>query len=352
MRDSLVDRASVERLLLLNGAIRAGLIDVLAGEGARTVAQVAAAAGTDPRATGVVLEALVAEGIVERAAAPGGRQDSGAVTYRLSTVGRAHLVDEGPDLERAGLLHLANRVSGWLELPEVIRTGRPLEHDRARYDVHSFISAMGERAPETVEEIVERCLTYAGRIQTMIDIGGAVGHMARQFSRCGVRATLFDRPETMPVARDFLGKEAGDIALLEGDFNESLPPGLFDLAYLGNIYHIYGPETDIRLTRAVFDIVSPGGTIAIQDHVWGRSPRAAMFAVNMLQATENGGVWSEHEYRDWLSQAGFREVEVLDLETTGSQLILGRKKAAREQSPGPQSALGGEASFFSSLWAY
>jgi SAM-dependent methyltransferase/DNA-binding transcriptional ArsR family regulator len=324
MRDSLVDRRSVERLLLISGAVRAGLIDALAREGARPAEEVATIAGADPRAVRVVLEALAAEGIVDRVVV------DGSALYRLSALGRTHLLDEGPDLERSGLLHLANRVRGWLDLPEVIHTGRPLQKDPARRDVCSFVSAMGEREPEILDEIVERSLAFAGRVRTMIDIGGAVGHMARQFSRCGVRATLLDRANVMPIAEQFLGEEGSDIAFVSGDFTKSLPPGPFDLAYLGNVFHIYGPETDARLVREVHAIVSPGGTIAIQDHVWGRSPRAAMFAVNMLQATEDGGVWTEEQYRLWLSDGGFGEVEIVDLDTTQSQLIMGRK--ARSQA--------------------
>lgn len=306
-------------MLLISGAVRAGLIDALALEGGRPADEVATIAEADPRAVRVVLEALAAEGIVDRI--PVG----GNALYRLSATGRAHLLDEGPDLERAGLLHLANRVRGWLDLPEVIRTGKPLVRDPARRDVRSFVSAMGEREPEILDEIVERCLAFAGRVRTMIDIGGAVGHMARQFSRCGVRATLLDRENVMPIAREFLGADGADVAFVGGDFTESLPPGPFDLAYLGNVFHIYGPETDARLAREVRGILSPGGTIAIQDHVWGRSPRAAMFAVNMLQATEDGGVWTEEEYRRWLEEAGFEGIEVADLDTTQGQLILGRK---------------------------
>ena len=319
MRDSLVDRQSVERLLLISGAVRAGLIDALSREGASSVDEVAGVSGGDPRAVGVVLEALTAEGIVERVAVDGDAR------YRLSALGRAHLLDEGPDLERSGLLHLANRVKGWLDLPEVIRTGKSLPRDPARRDVRSFVSAMGEREPEMLDEIVERCLTFAGQIRAMIDIGGAVGHMARQFSRCGVRATLLDRDNVLPFAREFLGKEGADIAFVGGDFTESLPAGPFDLAYLGNVFHIYGPETDARLVHEVYEILNPGGTVAIQDHVWGRSPRAALFAVNMLQATEEGGVWTEEQYRQWLREGGFEEVEIADLDTTNAQLILGRK---------------------------
>lgn len=345
MKTSLVDRGSVERLLLLAGALRSGLIDALAAGGALSVDEAARAAEADPRASGIVLEALVGESVVERvvesgsadatrgqsgAPPPSGGEGDGddpgtAVLYRLSALGREHLVDEGPELERSGLLHQVNKLRGWLELPEVIRTGRPLPRDPAKRDMRSLVSAMGERDTAVLDEILERCLAYAGPIRTMLDVGGAVGHVARHFSRCGVRATLLDRENVIPVAREFLGSEGADIASVGGDYTQSLPAGPFDLVYLGNVYHIYGPGTNARVTREVFSVLSAGGTIAIQDHVWGRSSRAALFAVNMLQATEEGGVWTEAQYREWLTGAGFGQVETLDLQTTASQLILGRR---------------------------
>jgi len=318
MKESLSDRGSVERLLLLVGAIRSGLIDALAEGGTQSADEIARKAGADARATGIVLDALVAEGVVERVAGP-------PVRYRLSPLGRAHLVDDGPDLERSGLLHEVNKYRGWLELPDIIRTGRPLARDPVRRDLRTMVSAMGERDTAVLDEIVQRCLAYAGPVHTMLDVGGAVGHVARHFSRCGVRATVLDREEVLPVAREFLGAEGADIALVAGDYTESLPAGPFDLVYFGNVYHIYGPATNARVTRETLRILAPGGTVAIQDHVRGRSPRAALFAVNMLQATEEGGVWTEADYREWLAEAGFERVEVSDLESTGAQLILGRR---------------------------
>lgn len=355
MKTSLVDRGSVERMLLLAGALRSGLIDALAAGGALSADEVARAAEADPRASRIVLEALVAESVVERVVEPGpagaapgqggarppavgdaaavdaavatgaGAEPGAAARYRLSSLGRAHLVDEGPELERSGLLHQVNKVRGWLELPEVIRTGRPLPRDPVKRDMRAFVSAMGERDTAVLDEILERCLAYAGPIRTMLDVGGAVGHVARHFSRRGVRATLLDRENVLPVAREFLGSEGADIALIGGDYTQSLPAGPFDLVYLGNVYHIYGPGTNARVTREVFSILSEGGTIAIQDHVWGRSRRAALFAVNMLQATEDGGVWTEVQYREWLTAAGLARVEILDLDTTEAQLILGKR---------------------------
>jgi hypothetical protein len=129
-------------------------------------------------------------------------------------------------------------------------------------------------------------------------------------------------------------KEAGEFLRAEGetgvtlsacDFNVSLPSGPFDLAYLGNVYHIYGPERNAALSRRAFEALAPGGVIAIKDMVWERSPRAVMFAVNMLQATEEGGVWREGDYHDWLRDAGFEDVKILEVAQTGSQLVLGRR---------------------------
>ncbi|MBC7292564.1 MAG: hypothetical protein H5T84_00410, partial [Thermoleophilia bacterium] len=292
MKESLFDRSAVERLLLMAGALRSGLIDALAAAdvtGPLTSTEVAAKASADERACRVILEALVAEGLAERVATEAAQavtEDTASVAaepspktgksepsagspgdayrlgigglggtsasreseprYVLTEVARQHLVEEGPERERYSLLHQANKLRGWLTLPEVIRTGKPVPPDPAQRDWETMALAMGERDQEVLQEVVERCLAYAGRISTMLDVGGAVGHVARQFARCGVRATLLDRPEVMPFAKRFLGAEAANIALVGGDFTEGLPSGPFDLVYLGNVTHIYGPETNVR----------------------------------------------------------------------------------------------------------
>ena len=323
MRESLVDRHSVERLLLLAGALLSGTVDALASDQWLSAGQVAGLAGTDVRATGIVLEALAAEQIVERL--QGGDADA---LYRLSAEAKAHLAGEGPGSERFGILHQVNKVRGWLELPEVIRTGKAPDRRGAKRDVRLMVSAMGERDPEVLDEILERCFAYAGAIRTMADMGGAVGHLARHFSRKGVKATLFDREEVLPVAREFLGAEAGEMSLIGGDLTVALPSGPFDLVYFGNVLHIYSPDTCSRVAREAFSVTSPGGIIAIQDYILDRSAGAAMFAVNMLRSTDEGGVWSEAQHRQWLADAGYEDVEVFDLASNRTGLILGRRPVA------------------------
>jgi hypothetical protein len=342
---SLVDRREVEKLMVLNATLRAGLVDVLAGPGAHDAAAVAAAAGTDPRATRIMLEALVDLGVADRLAAlvtevgTNGQLALGASPadlpgprYRLNGLGRRHLVDPGPELERSWLLHQANKTRGWLELPYVLEHGRPSARERRGHrDTRNFALTMAEGDPAIMDEVIEHCLQYLHGEDTgkerrlrVLDVGGAVGHLARRFAGRGHAVTLFERPEVLPVAREYLGEGAG-VAMVGGDFLEELPPGPFDLVFLGNIYHIYGPRADAELTRRVFACLASGGAIAIRDYVLDRSHRAPLFAVNMLQATDEGGVWSEPDFRNWLDEAGFVDVHIVDLEMVPNQLILGTR---------------------------
>ena len=327
---SLVDRREVEKLLVLGAALRAGLIDAIDVPGGRTAEQVAATVGGDIHACGVLLHALTSLGVAEET---GG-------SFRLTPLGRLHLVEPPtgdpvpPELERSSLLHQLHKFEGWLRLPEIVAGNRGHSRVKEPERLRSFVRTMGEGDPAVPQEVVTRCLAYAREgddprePRDMIDVGGAVGHMARAFADRGLRATLFDRPDVLPEAREFLGAGAEGIAMEGGDFNVSLPAGPFDLAYLGNVYHIYGPEKLQALTLRVFEALRPGGVICVRDYVWGRSPRAAMFAVNMLQATAEGGVWREDQYRAWFDAAGFEDVRIVDLERSPNQLILGRRPSA------------------------
>lgn len=322
---SLVQREEIERLLILGGALRAGLIDAISGPGSHTAEGVASALASDVRACRVMLDALVSLEVVT---------DNGA-GYTLTETGRLHLVEPAPgepvpaELERSSLLHQLRKARGMLDLPYVVRHGRPPERDPSERDLRSFLRTMAEGDAAPIAEVVEQSLAYASpmRVSTMIDVGGAVGHVASAFAGRGVRPTLFDRPDALPQAREYLGENVRALDLVGGDFLSALPPGPFDLAYLGNIVHIYGPDTNAALVRRVWSSLAPGGLIVIRDFVWERSRRAPLFAVNMLQATVDGGVWREEQFRSWLAAAGFQDVTIVDLVSADNQLVMGRKRA-------------------------
>ena len=321
---SLVQRQEIEGLLIIGGALRAGLVDAISGPGVHTAEEVASALGADLRACRVMLDALVA---LEVATDHGGG-------YSLTETGRLHLVEPAPgepipaELERSSLLHQLAKARGMLDLPYIVKHGEPPARDPSERDLRSFLRTMAEGDAAPIAEVVERSLAYAlpMRVSTMIDVGGAVGHVASAFAERGVRPTLFDRPDVLPQARQYLGESVCDLYLVGGDFLSALAPGPFDLAYLGNVVHIYGPDTIAALVRRVWGSLVPGGVIVIRDFVWERSSRAPLFAVNMLQATVDGGVWREEQFRSWLAAAGFTDVTIVDLVSADNQLVMGRKR--------------------------
>ncbi len=337
MTNSLVDRSHVERLLLLAAALRTGMIDALADGEAATASAVAASISGDLRACRLVLEALVEVGVVEIVDPKPVPADSqtvevgGEPRYRLTSLGRRHLVDPGPELERAWLVHQAGKARGWMDLPHIIAHGRrPTGAGHAR-DLHAFAHTMAEGDPSPIDEVVDLVLAYCDPLPSpgnMLDVGGGLGHVARRFGLRGLPGVVFDTPRITRIAREHLGERSAAIRFVAGDFNQSLPPGPFAVAYLGNVFHIYAPDRNQALARRVFQAIVPGGALAAVDYVWGRSPRARMFAVDMLQATDEGGVWTEDEYRGWLTAAGFEDVRIVDLTLGGNQLILGRRPRA------------------------
>lgn len=219
--------------------------------------------------------------------------------------------------------HALRLVEKWLEIPEVIKSGKPDRRKRTAEDREHFIGSMDANAREVAPYVVELCLKKLAGVKSVVDIGGGPGSYSKAFLNRGVKATLFDLPEVIELLKEYKNLEG--VELMGGDFNVTLPPGPFDLAFLSNITHIYGPEENKALLKRVVNILSPKGSVAILDFVRGRSLSAPLFAVNMLVNTENGGTWSEEEYLSWFEKAGFEEVGIFDIEPRDQQLILATK---------------------------
>ena len=142
----------------------------------------------------------------------------------------------------------------------------------------------------------------------------------------GLKAVLLDTPQTIEyVSSDFELADIRNLTLKKGDFTEDEFVNefeeLFDIVFMGNITHIYSEDVNRSLLMRVSRLLNYGGMVAI-DFVRARSPYAELFAVNMLANTQGGGTWTEEQYRKWLKDAGFSNIEVLDLADKEKQLIM------------------------------
>ena len=303
-----------QEAVVLGCAMRQGILEAVA-DGNRSADEVASRLGLSPRAVRALLSALAEIEVLAE-------EREG---FRLLEEHRGPLLEEShPDYAGGLVVHRFELIRKWGRMPEVLKTGSPIEDEPER-GPETFIYSMRRLAKPGVREVAALLLSRLPRGAHILDIGGGPGTYAEAFAEGGARVTVFDLPEVVELMKERLS--AAGISAVGGDFNEGLPEGPFDAAYLGNVSHIYGPEENLALIKRVAGSLSPGGLIAIRDFVRGMSKGAALFAVNMLVNTNSGDTYTEEDYRGWLGAAGFRGVEVLPIPARDTHFILARRPA-------------------------
>ncbi len=301
-------RNFMESRILLTGA-ELDLFTLLS-PGPLSAQEAAERTGADLRALTIVLDALAAmELLVKRE----GR-------YTCPPAVSALLSRNSPESVLPMVHHMAHVWQRWSNLTDVAgnrkKPGRQATPPEAG-ETMAFIGAMHAIAAKLAPGIV--AAVGAGRAKNLLDVGGASGTYTLAFLKAfpEMRATLFDRPEVVEMARQRLG-EAGLLertALAGGDFyRDELPPG-HDLAFLSAIIHQNSPQQNLDLYRKIFRALVPGGRIVIRDHVMEpdrtRPRDGAIFAVNMLVGTAGGNTYTYEEIHAGLVEAGFVRVRLL-----------------------------------------
>ncbi len=262
--------------------------------------------GADRRPLAILLDALTAMELLEK------RDDRYATPEAL----RAQLVSTSPSPLLPSLLHAANLWHLWSGLTKRV-AGETASKSGEERNVPAFIGAMHVVASPQAARIVEA--VAPGEARRLLDVGGASGTYSVAFLRSvpRMRATLFDLPEVVEIARARLAEEKllDRVTLAPGDLRTDQLPKGHDLAFVSAIIHMNGPDENDALYRNVFQALVPGGRIVIRDHVMEpdrtRPRGGALFAVNMLVATENGSTYTFEEIAGGLTRAGFENVRLL-----------------------------------------
>ncbi len=315
-------RNFMESRVLLTGA-ELNLFTLLASK-PLSAEEIASRTGANLRALMILLDALAAMDLLVKQE---GRYSSPPpISSLLSGV--------GPESILPMVHHMAHVWQRWSNLTERVKgreePGKPTESKEAD-QITAFIGAMHAIAAKLAPGVV--AAVNPGAARNLLDVGGASGSYTLAFLRAvpGMRATLFDKPEVIPLARRRLG-EAGVLermTLVGGDFyRDEFPPG-HDLALISAIIHQNSPEENLDLYRKVFRALVPGGRVIIRDHIMepGRTrPRdGAIFAVNMLVATRGGNTYTFEEIHTGLAQAGFVRIRLLQQGERMDGLVEGFK---------------------------
>lgn len=277
----------------------------------RTPAETAAAAGTDPRGTDILLHALAAMGLLEKR---GERFHNGPIAERFLHAGAPH------DW-RSALMHSVALWPRWSHLTESVRTGTPAPRgDRNTADTESFISAMHHNAA-TRAAVILNAVDLSGA-RRMLDVGGGSAGYTVGFAQAipGLTAEVADLEDVIPIAaRNIAAAGLSDRITTRVCDLRSDPLGKgYDLVLISAICHMLDEKENADLMRRAAAALTPGGRLLVHDFILDpdrTAPRAgALFSVNMLVNTAGGRDFSETEYRGWMETAGFAEVRRVPLD--------------------------------------
>lgn len=319
MSPSPVEREALEALLRRFYTARIALsaveLDLFSPchPGPATAAEVAAACGTDPRATGVMLEALAGMGLLER-------QGQG---FAVAPVAARHLVAAAPEPMHGMAYHYLHQWERWSQLSEVVRSGAHLPRDHQPRRVHrDFVRAMDDKKAHLP---LERMLPVPLEgLRRVVDLGGGPGTLAVALAQAlpAVQVTLVDRPRTLAVAQERVPAALWGqrVIPLAADLCGEDPIGEgYDLAVLSAVLHAHDAPAAAWMVGRAVRALRPGGRLVIRellvdDEDPERALDAAVFSVSLLINTEGGRSFRRDEILGWMRAAGLGGIEILPVE--------------------------------------
>jgi 3-hydroxy-5-methyl-1-naphthoate 3-O-methyltransferase len=313
--------------LAIEAAVRHGIFDLL-DKGPQTVAQIASQTGTSERGVGAIVDLLVSIQLLQRK----GKR------VALAPECAAFLVSTKPGFYGTLFRHISDQLlPKWLQLTEIVRTGRPAMKVNSQDEGAEFFAQFVESLFPLSFPAATALGKHLGIAKSrgpvsVLDIGAGSGvwgiALAKQSPH--VRIHAVDWPKVLEVTRRVAGRHglADRLTTAAGDFFEADFGAGHRLATIGHILHSEGRERSRRLLKKVFNALAPGGTVAVQEFVPNddRSgpPSALIFAVNMLVNTEAGDTFTFKEMAGWMRDAGFKNPRLLKVPSV-SPLVLAEK---------------------------
>ncbi len=314
--------------LIITAAVSNKVFDSLES-GSKTVDQISKETGASARGLRMLMNALVGLELLKK-----DRHQK----YSLTPESAAFLVSNKPGA-LAGFfrLNVTQLVSKWLQLGDVVRTGRPAQAVNQEGEGTEFFSGLVENiipmSYATAQTLADHLkLAKAKNEVRVLDLaaGSGIWGIVLAQASARVRVTAVDWAGMIPTTKRITQKfgVGARFKFIEGDLLEADFGSGYDIATLGHILHSEGEERSRQLLKKTFRALKSGGTIAIAEWLVNDERTQPlpplMFAVQMLVNTEKGDTFSFNEIKSWLEEAGFKKVR--KLEAPGpSPLVLATK---------------------------
>jgi precorrin-6B methylase 2 len=296
-----------------------------------SAAELAPQVQADPRALGILLNALAALGLVVK---EGERFRNGELTSR-------YLVRGKDDYRGAIVRHMHHTWWGWSELEETVKRGhadmatteRWLDRvaDPQAEWVRDFIWGMHAIARDLAPQVAAM-LDFTG-VKSLLDLGGGPATYAITFAQANpaMRATVFDLPRPIEIARENIQRHglADRVATMAGNFLEDDIGSGYDFIWISQILHSHTEEQCRLIIDKSARALNAGGQVVIQDFFLDderTSPlEAALFSVHMLAVTPGGRAYTHREAAAMMAAAGLSATAHLRT-SPNTSVVIGRKK--------------------------
>jgi methylase of polypeptide subunit release factors len=278
-------------------------------DGPMTTEQIASAIGVKPDRLRLLLWSLVAAGLLtEKDGCFSNTQETNQFLVKgLSTY--------------MGNMH-TNFSSAWtrkLKTAESIRTGVP----QAKIDfsispqaeLEAFLRRINTSTLAATHSLLAR-EDFSSTI-TLADIGcGGAGLALTIAKACPhIQATAIDLPQIAPIAQKIVNEEGATdrVKVIGADVLSGPLPGSYDAAVLRALLQVLSPKDARLAVKNIAAAINRGGAIYIVGQILDDSHTSPLEAVgfnlNFINTFDAGESYTEHEHREWLSEAGFVDIE-------------------------------------------
>jgi ubiquinone/menaquinone biosynthesis C-methylase UbiE len=316
---------------ILNAALEYDFFTLIS-KGFHSAEAIAREAGTDARATRIVLDSLPALSLIEK-------HDG---KYSLTPTAELFLVQGKPSY-CGDFRHVALALwDGMAHLKESLKTGKPLSRMDTDAELPVWeklvlgIIVIAEPAAKALCDILKIGKERKGMRVLDIAGGSSIFGMTIVTRDPTAEVTQLDWPNVNAVAKKANQERglAGKIRFIDGEHHTAkVEANHYDLVLASNFCRFESPTGNQELFAKAYAALKPGGIFMVNDFVPNEErtePTFALrFSVYTLTHTTEGECWTLSQYSDWLKKAGFSSIETHgDIPKTlpGTTLILATKR--------------------------
>lgn len=295
--------------------------------GPKTAEDIARAIGVGPARLRLLLYSLVAAGLLTE-------QDG-----RFSNTPEAnHFLVKGiPSYMGDRHAIFSTRWAWNLKTAESIRAGAPqakLDFSNSpQEELEAFLRRINVRTVAAAHALLERY--DFSSTKSLADVGCGAAGLALTLTKAypQMRTTAIDLSMITPIAQKVVEEKGmtDRVKVIAANVLSGVLPGSYDTMVLKGLLHVLSAEDAQLAVKNTGAAVTSGGKIYIIGQILDDSRTAPVEAVGFnlvfVNTYDDGESYTEEEYRDWLSEAGFVDIERAKfLLPDGDGLMTARKR--------------------------